>query len=199
MKKVYEIAKPFLSIILGALLLLTYMNLLGANGAALAFGIIAIVFSAYYLVAGVLSLVIGEKLGETARRWLEIVAVALFPLLFFVYRLLIAIGGGLGINGWILAILGMVSALALVVFLFVSALSKAKLAGRLATLAGVIFAVILILVILFDIIGDPIAFGDILPVELITNIVYGALLFPFLTRLSKKEDGKEGEGSAPNE
>lgn len=185
MKKIYELIKPFLSIVLGALMLLEYMNFLGAGGAALALGIIAVIFAAYYLVVGILSVVIGPKLGPT-KRILDVVGISLFPLFFFVYRLLIVISGGLGVTGWILDILGMVGALACAVFVYVAAFSKGKVIKRLALLFAMIFVLVLLLALLFDFDGAVIGLGAIILVDLFSYLAYGAMLFMFVTGLSKE-------------
>ena len=61
MKKLQDIIRPFLAIILGALLFLVYLNYLQLQGATLAVGIIAVIFSAFYVALGILNIVLGNK------------------------------------------------------------------------------------------------------------------------------------------
>ena len=46
MKKTYELIRPYLSVVFGALFFLCFFNSLQYQGAALATGIIAVIFSA---------------------------------------------------------------------------------------------------------------------------------------------------------
>ena len=199
MKKVYELIKPFLSIILGALMVLEYMNWLGGGGAILAIGIIAIIFGAYYLAIGIVTVVAGPKLGK-ARFVLECISAVLFPLFFFVYRLCLMIGGGLGVTGWVLAIIGVVVALALVVFIFVAAFTPNKLMKRLAMLFAMVFGLVLLLALIFDLDGTALGVGAIVLVDLFSFLAYGAMAFVFVNGLGKGgEEPKPEVEPAPEE
>ena len=107
MKKLGELLKPFYSIILGALMLLYYMDWLEGGGARLAMGIVAMVLAAYYIGIGILAVVMGDKLTASTRGTVESLSVLLFPLFMFVFFLLSAIGGGLTPTGWVIIIIGM--------------------------------------------------------------------------------------------
>ena len=91
MKKVSDYVKPNILIIFGALLFLYYLNFLSYRGAGLALGIIAIVFSAYYLVIGVALVLMGNKLAPSVEKVLGVVSTSLFIIFMFVYYLLATI------------------------------------------------------------------------------------------------------------
>ena len=68
MKKITELIKPFMAIIFGVLLLLTYLNLLSSEeGKTLAIGICAVVISAYYFFIGIFG-ILGPKLRGVAKK-----------------------------------------------------------------------------------------------------------------------------------
>lgn len=178
MKKVHEFLKPFLSIILGALLLLVYLNYLSLRGTPLALGIIAVVFASYYLASGILSLVLGFKLPLGLKGVFDIVTISAYPLLFFVQMLLVTVDAGrfFGPTGWTIAILGMVGSLSLCVVYILSKLINNKVISRLALLMSAVFVLVLLSVILFNLDGSVNTLGGIELPTLAIYIIYTSML-----------------------
>ena len=178
MKKLHFIIKHYLAIVFGALLLLIYLNWLAANGAALALGIVAIVLSAYYLVTGILGVVLGDKLPAKAKKILNLLAIDLFPAFMFTYFLLRVINTNqqMGPTAWTISILSMVGSIALVVVFSINAFTDNKLLARLTYLFGLIFVLVLLLEILFDANGNPVVLGNISVAYLILFVFYCSLL-----------------------
>ena len=174
MKKFSELLKPFYSIILGALMLLFYMNWLQGGGSVLALGIIAMVLAAYYIGIGILAVVMGDKITAATRGVLDSLSVLLFPLFMFVFFLLSAIGGGLNPTGWVIIILGMVTALGFIVLYILSVFGKNDSLKNLTRLFAFTFILSLLLSILL-LFGDG-TLGGI-------DIVQFAICFIFSTML----------------
>ena len=185
MKKIHEIIKPFLSIIFGALLLLLYLNLLMGEGYVLALGIIALVMAVYYLCLGIVNIIIGEKIPESVRKILNLVAVVLFPLFMFTYDLILVINlyEAIGPSGWIIIISGLAGALFFVTCYIISFFAPSKLMNKLAVLGGGIFVLALLLFILFDFDGSPTLIGEISVVGVVVYFIYALQLFPALVEL----------------
>ena len=184
MKKIKELLKPFIFIIFGALLFLFFFNYLGVGGAGLAIGIVAIVLAAYFLVVGILSVVLGDKLGK-ARGVLNLVGVATFPLLLGVIFLLNLIGNVqadvyLGPNGWTIAILSIASAFTLGVLLFIAYFVKSKGFHRVTFLFGSIFVLALLLDILIAD-GFAVTLGNIVVLQVVLYLCYTSMLFEVLS------------------
>ena len=142
MKRLHEILKPFLAIILGALLLLRYLNFLQAQGATLAIGIVAMVLAAFYLGVGVVGFTLNNKLPESAKKVFEVGAVVAFPLFMFVYFLLVTIRlavNNLGPNGWFLAILKMIACIAFASVYCVAAFVKNRHLNKFSLLLAAVF------------------------------------------------------------
>ena len=195
MKKVQEIIRPFLAIIIGALMLLYYLNYLQLREMGLAIGIMGVTFAAYYLAIGILEVVLGDKLPAMARKVLSSIALSLIPLLLFFYSLFIMIQNhdALGPTGWTLAILKMVAALAFIVLLFISMFSRNKLAGRLGFLFAAIFVLALLADTLFDFAGVPNALGNL---DIIMTVIYILFVSMLMNALSKREE-ERGQEPAP--
>ena len=177
MKKISELIRPFICVILGALLLLFYLNWLAGSGVTLGIGITAIVMAAYYLAVGILGVVLGDKMGG-ARKIIDIISIAFFPLFMFVYFLLIIINAAqaMGPTGWTIAIVSMIGALAFPVFYIVSRFVNVKWLSRIAVLFGAIFILVLITNVLFDTVGNPIVLGNINIIGLVIYSVYSYML-----------------------
>ena len=193
MKKLGVLVKPYLSIIFGALLFLIYLNFLQMRGTTLAIGIIAVILSAYYLVVGILGVVLGEKMGPSGRKVIDIISLSLFPVFMFVLFLLQVINNAdvMGPTGWVIAILSMVGCLAFAVFYIIHRCASSKVVTRLTYLFASIFALILLLNVLFDLTGAPYAIDNIVIVLVILYIVFAYMLFNSL--------GKMEESSAPKQ
>ena len=197
MKKIKELLKPFIFIIFGALLFLFFFNYLGVGGPYLAIGIVAIVLSAYFLTVGILSVVLGDKLGK-AKGILNLVGVATFPLLMGVIFLLSLIGDAkneytyLGPNGWTIAILSIAAAFAVGVLLFIAYFVRSKGFHRVTFLFGAIFVLALLLDILISE-GFAVALGQIVVLQVILYAAYTSMLFDVLSSLKENKEPKKAE------
>ena len=190
MKKVGFLVKPFASVVFGALMLLYFMNYLTLDGAGLAIGIIAVIMAVYYLAIGIISVILGDKLAK-AGKILDIVSISLFALFMFVFLLLSCVRVGadnIGPTGWVIAILSMTSCWALIAFYIVGAFVKMPVFKRFAQLFGAIFALALLLNILFAISGRPFVLGEI---DIIKFVMYA--LFVFMLFSSLKEEASEAQ------
>ena len=188
MKKISELLKPYLSIILGALLLLVYLNWLSYQEWALALGIIAVVMAAYYIAAGIIGIVLGEKLPKGLKLALDITSICFFPVFMFVYFLLLTINGhdALGPTGWAIIIISMVASLALPCAYAVSKFVKNGLLGKLCFLFAAVFILALLLNVLFAFNGDPIVLGNINIISVVIYFVYGYMLMNSLLKPEAK-------------
>ena len=200
MKKIKELLKPFIFIIFGALLFLCYFNGLGGEGAGLAISIIAIILAAYFLTVGILSVVLGEKLGKT-KGLLNLIGVATFPLFLGVIELitlinLAEIDGYLGPTGWTISILTIAAAFGLGGLLFVSYFVRSKGLHRVTFLFGAIFVLALLLDILLLADGSAATIGQVVILQVVLYGCYVSMLFEVLSSLkenkpAKKEEAKE--------
>ncbi len=193
MKKLHEFIKPFLSIILGALLLLFYMNWLTGQDAQLAIGIIAIVMAAYYLTVGILGVVLGDKLGN-AKKIFDIISICFFPTFMFVYFLVVTINGAsvIGPTGWVILILSMISSLALVVAFIIASFVKAQVFKRFTILFAATFVLALLLNLLFDLAGNPIVLGNFNIIAFVIYFIYTNMLLSSLS-IGKEKKAKPEE------
>ena len=187
MKKFTDYIKPNLLIIFGALLLLFYLNYLSSSGTALARGIFAVVISAYYLTVGILLVLIGDKFSPMCKKVLGILSVSLFALFMFVNFLLTTIrnADGMGPTAWIINILSMVAALALIIVYIISKFSDKPIVFRCAYLFSLIFVLALLLDILFDNDGDAIVLGL---VNILLVVIYALYSFYLFGSLEKIEE-----------
>ena len=190
MKKIQELIKPVLMIIFGALILLFYMNFINSNypGGYIALGIIGVVFAAYYLTIGILNLLIGKKLGKV----FDILNIDLFAVLMFTQFLIITIYGAdnMGPTGWVIKILSMIAALTLAAFFVIFKLVNVPVVKRLTMLFAGIFALAMLLDILFDDRG----FGDILGnINMISLAIYAIFASILFSNVLKEDAPKEVE------
>lgn len=197
MKKIKELLKPFIFIIFGALLFLCYFNGLSSEGAGLAISIIAIVLAAYFLVVGILSVVLGDKLGK-AKGLLNLIGVATYPLFFFVVELITLINladveGFLGPTGWTISILTLAASLGLGALLFVSYFVRSKELHRMTFLFGAIFVLALLLDILLALDGSPAALGDVVILQVVLYGAYVSMMFDALSSLKENKESKKAE------
>ena len=197
MKKIKELLKPFIFIIFGALLFLFFFNYLGVGGPYLAIGIVAIVLSAYFLTVGILSVVLGDKLGK-AKGILNLAGVATFPLLMGVIFLLGLIGDAksdyvyLGPNGWTIAILSIAAAFGAGILLFIAYSVRSKGFHRVTFLFGAIFVLALLLDILISE-GFAVALGQIVVLQVILYVAYTSMLYDVLSSLKENKESKKVE------
>lgn len=183
MKKIQEVAKPFLSIVFGALLLLTYLNWLSLGGGALVIGIIALLMSLYYLGAGITEAVAGEKLSPKVKKVFDIINISLFSAFASIYYLLYItnLSDRMGPTGWIVALAALLLSLALAVFSIVARLVPIVIFRRLDVLFSALFMAALVLTLLFDSVGNPITLGSIDVISLVIYALFGVMLLESLT------------------
>ena len=192
MRKIGQIIKPYLSITLGTLLLLTYLNTLRGQGSVLALGIIAIVIAAYYLTDGVfdiLEALVSEKFGK-AKPFFDVASVVAFPAFFFVEILINLIGGAdaIGPTGWIINITSMVVALGLLIFFIASRFSKNATLNRGTLFFAGAFSLSLSFNLMFGFDGIPTALGDIILTLLFIYITYSLILFGTIIKVKGLPD-----------
>ena len=197
MKKIKELLKPFIFIIFGALLFLCYFNGLGSEGAGLAISIIAIILAAYFLTVGILSVVLGDKLGK-AKGLLNLIGVATYPILFGVIELITLINlaqvdGYLGPTAWTISILTIAAAFGLGGLLFVSYFVRSKGLHRVTFLFGAIFVLALLLEILLGMDGTPATIGQVVILEVVLYACYVSMLFEVLSSLKENKEPKKAE------
>ena len=205
MKRISEMVRPFLAIIFGALLLLFYLNWLGAAGAYLALGIIAMVLAAYYLFVGIVGSLV--KLQDKAKNVLDTLSISLYLVFLFVYFLIMMIEAAktnaeraqynldpiVGPNGWVIMIVSMVAALALALLFAGAKLTGNGALGRLASLFASIFVGVLVLNIAFNLNGDSVNLGSVDIVNLVIDVVFVYMLFIGLGGLNKIPEPKKEE------
>ena len=196
MKKVQEVVKPLLLIFFGALLLLFYMNYINKDVVAgyLALGIIGVVFAAYYIAAGVLNVVLGNKIGKSLRLVFDILNVCLFAALMFAYFLIATIYAAraeiMGPTAWTIKILSMIAALAIIAFYIMARVVNKPAMNRFGFLFAAIFALALLLDILFDVRGFGVATGEI---NLVGLVIYALFVDVMFSSFPKAEGQKAEE------
>ena len=193
MKKIGDFLKPNMFIIFGALLLLYFLNYLSLNGASLAIGIFAVILSTYYLVVGILGILIGNKFSPQLKKIFEVLSVSLFGAFMFIYFLLTTINGAqinglMGPTAWIVQILSMAAALGLAVVYTIARLVNIDALMRFAYLFSAIFALALLLNTLFDISGNSRLLGN---VDILLVVIYVIFTFYLFSTLTNKAESKE--------
>ncbi len=197
MKKITEVIKPLLSIIFGALLLLLYMSFLRGDVPALylTIAILGLIFAAYYIAAGILNVVLGDKLNKTVRMVFEILNVSLFALLFFLQLLsvIVYMSDAMSVTAWVINIVSMVAAIGLIIFAIVSKVANAPIMDRLAYLFTGIFTLALLLDIIFDPSGAPESIGNLAMVTLAIYGIYISMMFAAAAKPAQVEQEKPQE------
>ncbi len=190
MKKVTEFIKPLLLLIFGSLALLFYMNYLQLQDEYLAFGIVAVIFSAYYLVAGILTYVLGNRLNNSLQLVFDILNVSLFPLILFFMRILnmkrLIQADAMSVNDWIVYITFFVATVTLIVFYMVYRFTKQPVMGRIAFLCGGILVLTLVVeLVLNNTVGS---------LPLIQMALYGIYTYVLFSTMARTV-----QGSSPRE
>ena len=188
MKKIQKVAKPFLSIVFGALLLLTYLNWLSSGGGALVIGVIALLMSLYYLGAGITEAVAGDKLPQKAKKVFDILNISLFSAFASIYYLLYItnLSDQMGPTGWIVVLAALLLSLALAIFSIIARLVSNPVLKRLDVLFSALFMAALVLTLLFDSAGNPIKLGSIDVISLVIYALFGMMLLESLTNKDTK-------------
>ena len=198
MKKIQAIVKPMLMIIFGALLLLFYLNYLQLTGAGLAIGIIAVIFSAYYLAFGIIDVILGDKINKNLRVVFDILNISLFALLMFVIFLLRVINAAdiMGPTAWVIHILGLIASILVVAFYIVARVAKNAVLTRFGFLFAAIFALALLLDVLFEIDGSTTVLGNISLIQVAIYILYVNVLFVSMPKEEAKEEQSKEDAEA---
>lgn len=185
MKKSTDYLKQSVLIILGALLFIYYLNYLSAKGLSLGIGIVAIVISAFYLVTGIV-LVIAGNISPSIQKTFNTIAIALFAVFMFVRFLLTTIGAAklMEPTGWTIKIVSMVASLAFVVIYSIVKFSGKPMMSRLNNLFSLIFILVLILDVLFDVYGNSITLGRF---DVLLVAIYGFYAYYLLEVCEKTE------------
>ena len=188
MKKIQVVAKPFLSIVFGALLLLTYLNWLSLDGGALVIGIFALLMSLYYLGAGITEAVAGDKLPQKAKKVFDIINISLFSAFASIYYLLYItnLSDQMGPTGWIVVLAALLLSLVLAIFSIIARLVSNPVLKRLDVLFSALFMAALVLTLLFDSAGNPIKLGSIDVISLVIYALFGMMLLESLTNKDTK-------------
>lgn len=203
MKKVTDFLRPNLLIIFGAILLLYFLNWLSYGDAGyVATGVYAIMAGGCFLAIGILNIALGDKVNQMMRKIFEAVAVGLFGTLMFTYFLVITINmaNAMGPTAWIIKILSMVASLGLVGLYIPAKFSNQKALVRFTFLASAVFALVLLLDLLFIPTGDAAQLDDIQIVLAAAYVLFVIYLFGSIEKESLvvyKEQPKQVE--APKE
>ena len=176
MKQYSSIIKAFLPTVIGAFMLLLYMNLLGSRGAALALGIIGVIVAAYYLAYGIFLALAPESNIRVILQRGNVIALPTFMFVFFLMTL-IQTAQQLGPTGWVISIFSLIASIGFAIFVLFSWFAKSEPVNKVANLLGVLFLLALVLTLFFAINGTPTTFGDIELPSTVTYILYGVMLF----------------------
>ena len=191
MKKVIEIVKPLLLVIFGALLLLIYMNYFqdGMPTFVIVIGVLGVIFGAYYIVAGIINVVLGEKVNKTLKMVFDILDVSLFPLLFFLeaINVIVNLVDYMGATAWIIQLLSIVAAIGLIILFIISRISKAQILNRFTYMSGALFALALLLDIIFEATGEPTVIGNVPMVILAINVIFTSIMFTAIGKPNQEE------------
>ena len=207
MKKIGDLLRPNILIILGAIMFLVYLNFLSfgeASGGLLAIGIIGIIFAVYYLAIGILGIIVGDKFSAMLSKIFDIISACLFPVFMFIVMLIniILVGGnGLLPTGWIVLIFGMIGSLALAAMFPIAKFVNKPVVAKFANLFAAIFGLILLLHLLYSqqslvIDGTPITLGGI---DLLMLVIYISFMVFLFGALNKAEEPKEEKKEEPKE
>lgn len=192
MKKIQGSIKPFISIIFGAIVLVYYLNWLSYSSWPLALGIIAMVVSAYFIATGIVSVILGNKLSDGLKKIFDVVSIALFASFMFTYFLmrLIALSNAssVGPNGWIITILSLIAAIALVVIYLLASFIDNEALKRFAKLFAFIFLLALVFDLLFDGFGDPIVLGSLDVVKVVMYVLFADILLAGTSSEAKESE-----------
>lgn len=191
MKKALGFLKNNILIFIGVLLLLLFLNYLAIGGTGLALGIFATVTAAYYITIGILGIFIGDKFSAQTRKIFDVIAVCLFVLfmlLSFIFTFVNMIQNSAdqnnnafyGPTSWFVTIFGLLASLALAAFYPVTKFVNKDGLKKLCYLFAALFALGLLLDILFDFEGFAITLGQIPFMYLAVDLLFVFYLFETL-------------------
>ena len=187
MKKVMDLFKPFLALVLGILMFLFYLNYYVRSdvpGTALAIGIVGLVIACWFLFVGVFG-VAWPRMPAGLKKAFDIVSIVSYATFIFVELLIevIQLHAAMGSSSWIVYILAMVASMGLSVVYIISRFVKGEAMARVASIFGMVFVLALISKILFPAgKGDPVTLDDISVVPVLIYIVYCSLLLKSLAK-----------------
>ena len=198
MKKVSELLKPYLEIIFGALLFLLHFNWLAFGGAYLALGIIAVILSVYFVVVGILSVVLGDHFPKKVKNLLTVIGAGVYALFLGTYFLLFLIQAAkaanesewatpLGPNGWTIAIVSIAASYGFGVLLLVAFFVKKSALSRIAMAFGAVVVLALLVDILIDN-GNAVTFHSIVVLQVIVYATFVGILLQVLPLLNFKKE-----------
>ena len=179
MKKISELLKPFSSIVLGTLILLYFLNNLSMGGGYLAVGIIALILAIYYITIGIINFTLSRRMPRNVKKVFDTISLGAFPTFLFVVFLIILIyqNGQFGPAGWVLSIIYLVVSIGAALMLVLGSCIDNRGLRKASQLCGMIFALILVLDILFKETGAAIPLGELDLVLAFIYIIYGQMLF----------------------
>lgn len=187
MKKVMDLFKPFLALVLGILMFLFYLNYYVKSdvpGTALAIGIVGLVIACWFIFVGVFG-VAWPRMPAGLKKAFDIVSIVSYATFIFVELLIevIQLHAAMGSSSWIVYILAMVASMGLSVVYIISRFVKGEAMARVASIFGMVFVLALISKILFPAgKGDPVTLDDISVVPVLIYIVYCSLLLKSLAK-----------------
>ena len=189
MKKISDLMKPFSSIVLGTLILLYFLNNLSMGGGLLAVGIIALILAVYYIVIGIVNFALGVRMPRGAKKVFDSISLAAFPVFAFVVFLvtLINMHSQFGPAGWVLAIIYLVVSIGAALMLVLGTCIDNRGLRKASQLCGMIFALVLVLDILFGETGAAVKLGELDLVLAFIYIIYGQMLFLSFVEAPKVE------------
>ena len=208
MKKALGIIKSNILIFIGALLFLSFLNYVAMGGAFLALGIIAILTALFFIVIGVLNLIIGDSLSRIAKKIFEIIAVCSFALVLFVGTV-ISLVNMIQIvadpnsyttflpNGWFIMIVALLTSFALLGFYPVARLVKGAGIKKIGLIFACLFVMGAFLNVMFDVQGNAITLGDIPFVYVTILVAFAFYLFGTLGEGEIEEEPKAIPQKAP--
>lgn len=187
MKKLTDYFKTNILVILGALLLIRYLDFLSYKGLNLALGIIALVLATYYIVVGIVIAVMGSKFSAQSLKVCEMFSVSLFALFIFLSFLFMTINTAelMGASNWVINILSMVVSLVFAVSYIAYKLASKSNIIRFVSL----FALLFILALLLDIIFN--AGGILGNIDVFLAAIYLSYSFYLFSFLEKKDGASE--------
>ena len=185
MKKLMDLIKPFLALVLGVLMFLFYLNYyIGSNvpGTQLALGIIGLIIGSWLIFAAIMGIA-WPKMPVGLKKVFDIISIASFAGFMFVVFLMNVIGnyGTMGASSWIIYILAMVASLGLCVVYIISRFVKGDAMAKVASIFGLVFVLALVSSLLFP--ADNqflVTLANIPLVPVIMYVIYCSLLFKSL-------------------
>lgn len=199
MKKIQELIKPIFLVVFGVIMLLIYLGGLGNDDAKfLVLAIFGVVFAAYYISVGLLNVTMGEKMNATLKMFLDILNVSLFAFLMLyqtiVNMILWVDLDMMNTTGWIVNIYSIAAALGLIVFMvLVKTATKQSFLDRLLPLFAVLFALALLLNLVFSPAGVPVPVGELVMVEVALYAMFLPVMFNAIGKPQGSEEPKQIE------